>query len=154
MTPGTKATYALDTSVRSLNFRAVVKEKCRRINTSYVERTAPTYSRASAGLRVTAYALQVAHGQCGQDLHTYWILRSALTSYIILRREYLPTTSKVSRFSLPRLVNITRDRQLTCSCEFYERHGIPCRHMYAILGEVSQNYIYSLLSCNAYQCCL
>jgi hypothetical protein len=73
---------------------------------------APTYSVKSAGLRVTAYALQVAHEQCRQDQRTYWVLRITPTSYILLRREYLQTTSKVSRFSLPRVVNITRDRQL------------------------------------------
>ncbi len=116
-----------------------MKEKCRNMDNAYIERTTPTYSVASAALRVIAYALQVAHAQCGQILHTYCILRITLMSYIVVRREYLPTTSMVSGFALTRTVNITKGRTMTCSCEFYERHGIPCRHIYAILGEVSKS---------------
>ena len=115
-----------------------MKEKCRKMDHSYITRTTPTYSLSSAALRVTAYALQVAHAQCGQVSHTYCVLRITLMSYIVVRREYLPTTSMVSRLALPRTVNITTGRTMTCSCEFYERHGIPCRHIYAILGEVSK----------------
>jgi hypothetical protein len=131
--------------VRCLNFKAAVKDKCRKMDISYVKRTAPTYSASPAGLRVTAYALQIAHGQCRDCQHAYWVLRSSETSYIVLRREYLPTTSKVSRFAIPRVLHITRDRHMTCSCAFYQRHGIPCRHMYAILREVPKYYIMSLI---------
>ncbi len=139
----TKATFALDTSVRCLNFRAAIKEKCRKSDTARVQRTTPTYSLTGAGSRVTPYALQVAHGQCRPDKQSYWALRVSLTSYIVLRRHYLPTASMVSRFSVTRLVNITTQRQITCSCEFYERHGIPCRHMYEILREVCGHAMHS-----------
>ena len=133
--------------MRCLNFRAAVKEQCRRNSNSRVQRTVPTYSSTEAGSRVTPYALEVAHGQCRPDEMSYWTLRVTLTSYIVLRRQYLACDRNVSRFSIPRVVNITKLRQLTCSCEFYERHGIPCRHMYEILGEVWGSECYSLISC-------
>ncbi len=77
-TLGTKATFALDTSVRCLNFRASVKEKCRSNSNSRVQRTVPTYSITGAGSRVTPYALEVAHRQCRPDKLSYWTLRVTL----------------------------------------------------------------------------
>ena len=33
------------------------------------------------------------------------------------------------------IVKAVRNMQLMCSCKFFERHGLPCRHLLRIIGE-------------------
>ena len=85
--------------------------------------------------RVTAYALENAHRQLAAA-SAYLCWRNTSTSYVVLRRQYAATKSFVSRFLLSREVRVCSSARLHCTCKFYERNGIPCRHMYAILGRV------------------
>jgi hypothetical protein len=114
-----------------------VKEKCRLASATRVKRTTPTYSISTAAQRITPYALEIAHGQCKWLEKQYHIIRPCASSYVMIRKKYVPTTSIVSRFCIPREVKVHPTGHLTCSCLFWERHGIPCRHMYEILRKVS-----------------
>jgi hypothetical protein len=114
----------------SFDKKQKVKEKCRLANAARVQRTTPTYSISTAAQRITPYALEIAHGQCKWQEKQYHIIRLCPLSYVMIRKKYVPTLSIVSRFCIPREVKVHPTGHFTCSCLFWERHGIPCRHLY------------------------
>ncbi len=84
---------------------------------------------------VTAYALENAHRQLAAS-SSYYCWRKSSHNYVVLRRGYASTKSYVSRFLMPREVSVCSSGRLHCSCNFFERHGFPCRHIYIITRRV------------------
>ena len=75
-----------------------------------------------------------AHRECQLCQGQYWVLRQSEWCYKIIRNNFKPTKSCVSRFAYVRQVDIDPiTHVMKCSCLFWERHGIPCRHLYVLL---------------------
>ncbi len=102
---------------------------------AHTNRTTPLYSASPARDRVTSCALRNAHRQLS-FADQYWSWRKQFHVFIVVRREYRPTNSIVTRFRMARVISNTFGR-LRCSCKFFERHGFPCRHLYTIMGQVN-----------------
>ena len=61
-------------------------------------------------------------------------MRESEWCYFIIRRNFKPTKSCVSRFAYVRRVEVDAITHVaTCSCLFWQRHGYPCRHLYTLL---------------------
>ena len=77
-----------------------------------------------------------AHRQYHLSKDQYWALRHTEWSYLIIRRQFKPSKSWVSRFAYVRRVDVNPTTNVArCSCLFFERHGFPCRHLYILLQQ-------------------
>jgi hypothetical protein len=98
--------------------------------------SAPTWSKSLTSTKVTVHAEGVIQGQfllgmcqgrysCARTNETTWLVRGE-TNTAYLGASCVPT------FIRTRMITLI-DGKLLCSCGFFERIGLCCRHLYVVL---------------------
>ena len=54
-----------------------------------------------------------------------------------IQRDAVQTDSKITQFRRVRVVEVTQDSFLQCSCGFFARMGLPCKHILRITNTVT-----------------
>jgi len=131
VTPAT----ALDNSVTLLSNMAERKNGSVNLSTSYDLLSKKTWITLSCGDEVNI--------RCEQILTTEWSLRSKYDVFRTSNTEWvvLQTGQSVSQknrviplFKRTREVSVNENSTFFCSCNMFERFGIPCRHIFAVFN--------------------
>jgi hypothetical protein len=103
----------------------------------------PLWSRSSSSMHVTMHAegilqQQYLHSTAGlysyarTDSHTWLVRREARRHIKAETDELIVGYYPIPKFIRTRTVRLIGDN-LVCSCGFFERLGLPCRHLYYVL---------------------
>ena len=98
--------------------------------------TVPTWSKSPTAPQITAYGETILMEQY-QERNNYYLHRQDENAWLLMRKQgkKKPSLSELSvtKFKRVRKVELIGEH-LECSCRFYSRYGIPCRHILAING--------------------
>ena len=134
---GVRPNQNLDDSYRHISSQANVKaiERNRRAATDLD--AVPAWSNTPTSKIITSYGEIIVMEQYHQR-NKYHLHRQDESTWLLLRKEGSEKKNRYSKLPAPKFKRVRKvqlkGEHLTCSCCFYQRHGIPCRHVMAVNG--------------------
>lgn len=134
---GVRPNQNLDDSYRHISSQADMKavERNRRAATDLD--AVPAWSNTPTSKFITSYGETIVMEQYHQ-INEYHLHREDENTWLLLRKEGSARKNRNSKLPAPKFKRVRKvqlkGEHLTCSCCFYQRHGIPCRHIMAVNG--------------------
>jgi hypothetical protein len=129
-------------TARGILVKTDLKMKRKTVGALHSLSTTPLWSRSSSSMHVTMHAegiLQQQYLHSTAGLYSYartesrtWLVRREARQHLKAKTEEVTIGYPIPKFIRTRRVRLIGDN-LVCSCGFFERLGLPCRHLFYVL---------------------
>jgi hypothetical protein len=131
---------SLPTSARTIENQAMVADALRDMEATLATESTPLWANTKTSRFVTEFAEGLISTEVAQAKY-YAVYCDQPNSLYLVRR--FPSTNKsdspIFHFDRVRSIHIVftaeNRKYCTCSCKYFDRRGLPCRHMIALFGE-------------------
>ena len=134
---GVRPNQNLDDSYRHISGQADMKAIERNRRAAADLDAVPSWSNTPTSKIITSYGETIVMEQYHQRSE-YHLHRQDENTWLLLRKEGSVKKNRSSKLPVPKFKRVRmvqlEGEHLTCSCCFYQRHGIPCRHIMAVNG--------------------
>ena len=142
---GIKANMTICRTAETINMKADNSYKVKKMESTRNLSTTPTWTISGTNRELTPYTEGIFHTQYLLSSNYVHVRLDKVTlpvKYEIVESENskLMSNDGIEKAQCPKfyrvhIVKAMKNLQLRCSCKFYERHGLPCRHLLRIIGE-------------------
>ena len=152
---GVKANMSIANAAEAISRKTDFANHTKSLKVARQISTTPTWTTSETSMELTAYAEGLLHTQYMRGLN-YVSVRMDETTWLVrykgemddetqcdVNEEKEPSKKKtvphspIPKFQHLHIIKLVHSKYLTCSCNFFERHGLPCSHLLCIIGKPS-----------------